>query len=148
MGTKSAPALATIYLGQFKETLIASRALMSNVWLRYIDDIFVIWTHLLKELHTFLADVKGVQPRIKLTAEILQRDGNFVDLTIYMSPSINETGPLCTRTCYKTTNTFCIPFNTSYIQAHIFKGIAIGEMTRMIQAPRHQAYAQSIKEIL
>ena len=61
MGTKLAPALATIYIGQLEETFLAGRTLKPEIWLRYIDDIFVVWTHTLSEFHTFLTDLNNVQ---------------------------------------------------------------------------------------
>ena len=112
MGTKLAPALATIYIGQLEETLLSSRALKPEVWLRYIDDIFVVWAHSLSELHTFLAEINGVQKRIKFTTEISQQSYNFLDLTMYKSPSFREAGLLSTRIYYKPTNTFSFPLNT------------------------------------
>ena len=42
MGTKLAPALATIFIGLLEETFLSSRALKPEVWLRHIDDIFVV----------------------------------------------------------------------------------------------------------
>ena len=133
MGTKLAPALATIYIGQLEETFLAGRALKPDLWFRYIDDIFGVWSHTLSEFHTFLTDLNGLQDRIKFTAEVSQQACNFLDLTIYKPPSFKTTGLLSTRIYYKPTNTFSFPLNTSYIPAHIHKGIAIGEMTRVIR---------------
>ena len=129
MGTKLAPALATIYIGQLEETFLLGRALKLQIWLRYIDDVFMVWAYSLNDLHTFLSEINGLQERIKFTAEISEQDSNFLDLTIYKLPSFEETGLLSTRIYYKPTNTFSFPLNTSYIPTHIHKGIAIGEMT-------------------
>ena len=57
---------------------------------------------------------------------------NFLDLTVYKSPSFKNTGLLSTKIYYKPTNTFSFPLSTSYIPTHIHKGIAIGEMMRVI----------------
>ena len=74
-----------------------------------------------------------MRDRINFTAEIASQSCNYLDLTIYKSPSFQETGLLSTTIYYKPTNTFSFPLNTSYIPAHIHKGIAIGEMTRIIR---------------
>ena len=42
MGTKLGPALATIYI---EEKFIQSREDKPLVWVQYIDDVFMIWTH-------------------------------------------------------------------------------------------------------
>ena len=90
MGTKLAPALATIYIGQLEKTFLAGRALKPVLWFRYIDDIFGVWSHSLSEFHTFLIDLNGVQDRIKFTAEVSQQACNFLDLTIYKPPSFKK----------------------------------------------------------
>ena len=132
MGTKLTPALATIYIGQMEENFLSGRNVRPEIWLRYIDDIFLVWSHPLSEFHAFFAEINSIHGRIKFTAEISQQACNFLDLTIYKSPSFQKTGLLSTRIYYKPTNTFSFPLNTSYIPAHIQKGIAIGEMTRVI----------------
>ena len=133
MGTKLAPALATIYIGQMEENFLSGRNFGPEIWLRYIDDIFLVWSYPLEAFHAFLTEINSIHERIKFTAEISQHTCNFLDLTIYKSPSFEKTGLLSTRIYYKPTNTFSFPLNTSYIPAHVHKGIAIGEMTRVIR---------------
>ena len=132
MGTKLAPALATIYIGQIEETFLSGRSLKPDIWLRYINDIFMGWAHSLSAFRTFLAEINSVQERINFTAEISQHACNFLDFTIYKLPSFEETALLSTRIYYTPTNTFSFPHNAGYILAHIHKGIAIGAMTRVI----------------
>ena len=70
MGTKLAPALATIYIADLEETFIESRSLKPHLWVRYIDDVFTIWTHSRNDFDNFLADLNQRQHRIRFTAEI------------------------------------------------------------------------------
>ena len=49
----------------FRET----QELQSLVWLRYIDDIFFIWTHGEQEIQTFLRILNNFHTDIKLTYE-------------------------------------------------------------------------------
>ena len=133
MGTKLAPALATIYIGQLEEAFLLNIATKPDLWVRYIDDIFLIWAHTLDEFDTFMAELNAIQERINFTSEISKENCNFLDLTIYKSPTFRDTGFLSTKIYYKPTNTFSFPLDTSYIPSHIQKGIAIGEMTRVIR---------------
>ena len=133
MGTKLALGLATIYIGHLEENFLMGRKLRPELWLRYIDDIFMVWAHPLNELHAFLSEINNIDKKITFTAEISQQDCNFLDLTIYKSPSFEKTDLLSTSIYYQPTNTFSFPLNTSYIPMHIHKGIAIGEMTRVIR---------------
>ena len=48
MGTKFALALATIYIGHLEEDFLANRALVPDIRVRYIDDIFSIAPHIRK----------------------------------------------------------------------------------------------------
>ena len=61
MGTKLALALATIYIGQMEEAFLENRPIKPSLWVRYIDDIFLIWAHPLKEFHAFLAELNTVR---------------------------------------------------------------------------------------
>ena len=49
MGTPMAPNYANLFMAKFENDLITSyhqeKGLKPYVWFRYIDDIFMIWTH-------------------------------------------------------------------------------------------------------
>ena len=133
MGTKLAPALATIYIGQIEETFLERRPKKPTLWVRYIDDVFLIWPHSLKEFNSFLADLNKQHERIKFASKISTLTCNFLDITIYKAPSFQQTGTLSTKIYYKPTNTFAFPLGSNYMSSHIHKGIVIGEITRIIR---------------
>ena len=54
MGTKLAPALATVYIGQIEEAFLNDSPKKPTLWVRYIDDVFLIWPHSVEEFHAFL----------------------------------------------------------------------------------------------
>ena len=148
MGTKLAPALATIYIGDLEENFIQSREDKPLLWVRYIDDVFMIWTHAREKLDHFLNDLNKLKERIKFTAEISTQACNFLDLTIYKSPSFLSTGTLSTKIYYKPTNTFSYPLGSSYIPKHILKGIAIGKATRLLRNTESPALYKHYKKRL
>ena len=45
MGTKMAPNYACIFMGKLEQELLESAQLHPLIWLRYIDDVLLIWTH-------------------------------------------------------------------------------------------------------
>ena len=51
-------------------------------WLRYIDDIFMIWTHGQNERNKFIEHLNGIHPKIKFTSEISESSVNFLDTTV------------------------------------------------------------------
>ena len=130
MGTKLAPALATIYIGDLGEAFLDSRTLKLDLWVRYINDVFMIWSHSRTAFDEFLEDLNKRQERIKFMAEVATQSCNFLDLTIYKSLTFLKTGLLSTKIYYKPTNTFSFPLGTSYMPKTIHRSIAIGEMTR------------------
>ena len=103
MGTKLAPALATIYLGQLEEKFLNQQTLKPLLWKRYIDDILMLWPYSREELQTFLTKLNRVHKNIKFSAEIFSQSCNFLDITIYKSPTFLRTGILSTK-IYSTTN--------------------------------------------
>ena len=45
IGTKFAPASANLFMNRLEERLLDSWHTKPQVWMRYINDIFFIWTH-------------------------------------------------------------------------------------------------------
>ena len=57
IGTKFAPTYACIYMDQVEQKFLATQINQPLIWLRYIDDMFFIWTHGEKELEKFMSIV-------------------------------------------------------------------------------------------
>ena len=133
MGTKLAPVLATIYIGDTEEAFIGERSKKPDLWVRYIDDVFMIGSHSSDELDSFLTDLNMRRVQIKLTTEIETQACNFLDLTTYKSPTFLSTGLLSTKIYYKPINTFSFPLGSSYMPIQIHSSVAIGEMTRLLR---------------
>ena len=50
IGTKAAPSFAVIYMGDFEDEFVYTYHLQPLLYLRYIDNIFMLWQHGLNEL--------------------------------------------------------------------------------------------------
>ena len=61
------------------------------IWLRYIDDIFFIWTHGEDKLKTFLENLNQFHPNIKFTHESSTESIPFLDLRVKLSQGKLET---------------------------------------------------------
>ena len=85
MGTKVAPSLANIFMANFEEEWVYSYGTRPSLWLRYIDDIFMIWEHSQAELDLFLTHLNSCHNTIKFTAEHSTDKVNFLDTTIHLS---------------------------------------------------------------
>ena len=44
MGTKMAPSYACLFMGTLEEKMLNSAPYKPDLWLRFMDDIFFIWT--------------------------------------------------------------------------------------------------------
>ena len=84
IGTKFAPPYACIYMDQVEQKFLATQINQPLIWLRYIDDIFFIWTHGEKELEKFMSSFNSFTPNLKFTYEsskkryIILRSQSFI----------------------------------------------------------------------
>ena len=54
MGTRMAPSYANLFLGKFERDALLNSPHQPYLWLRFIDDIFMIWTAGLEKLEIFV----------------------------------------------------------------------------------------------
>ena len=131
MGTRLAPALATIHIVDLEEDYIQTRKQKPLLWVRYIDDVYDL-DSLICKISTILEGLNQIHRKIQFRAKISLQARNFLDLTIYISPDFINTGILSTKIYFKLTNTLPFPLGSSYMPSHIRKGTDIGEFTRLI----------------
>ncbi len=91
MGTRMAPSYACLFMGRFEKLYVHTYRLQPKVWLRYIDDIFLIWTHGKDELHSFITYLNNAHPTIKFTSEISETSVPFLDISISLKEGLLST---------------------------------------------------------
>lgn len=57
-------------MAEFETAALASAVKKPNMWLRYVDDTFVLWDHGKAELESFLAHLNSVNQTIQFTMEL------------------------------------------------------------------------------
>ena len=82
MGTKVAPSFAITYMGAFEEEHVYTYRLQPLIYLRYIDDIFIIWQHGEEELEQFFTHVNSCSTHIKFTTETSKNNIAFLDSSV------------------------------------------------------------------
>ena len=82
IGTKFAPPYACIFMDEVETEFLKSQELQPFLWLRYIDDIFFIWTHGTQELDSFLNELNKFHPNLSFTYETSKERVNFLDLNL------------------------------------------------------------------
>ena len=111
MGTAIAPNYANLFMDRFATKALANWPLKPLIWLRFIDDIFMIWTHGENSLKEFIEYLNSIHPTITFTHEISPTSINFLDITV----KVNSGWELYT-TLYEKPHT---PIYTFIIHPHI-----------------------------
>jgi hypothetical protein len=82
IGTKSAPGVANHYLDWFERMFLYSYRKQPYLYVRYIDDCFLIWHHSIEELHEFVDYLNNRVPTIKFTVEVSEEQIAFLDVKV------------------------------------------------------------------
>ena len=69
MGTRIAPSGACLFMGRLEEDFLATAPKSPLIWLRYIDDVFLLWTHGEEQLDNFISYCNTRHQTINFTAE-------------------------------------------------------------------------------
>ncbi|XP_022110786.1 uncharacterized protein LOC110990212 [Acanthaster planci] len=81
MGSPLSPVLADLFMEEFEQTahLLCGPQLEPNVWIRYVDDTFVVWPHSPQDLQLFLQHLNSQHNNIQFTME-KEKDGRIAFL--------------------------------------------------------------------
>ena len=96
--TKLPPAYANLFMIQVEERLVDSSAEKPLVWMRYIDDVFFIWTYGESKLRVFIDHLNSSHEAIKFTSDYSKDSISFMDVKVWL----DEGGVL-------STDLFCKP---------------------------------------
>ena len=69
-------------MDKFEKEYLATQVFKARVWLRYIDDIFFVWTHGEEKLHDFFNGLNEFNPSLKFTYEYSTQRINFLDVIV------------------------------------------------------------------
>ena len=84
MGTKYAPSYENIFMGWLEEKFIFPLLTnFSDFYLRFIDEIFLIWNGTNTEFDNFLKKINECHPCIKFEYEMSKTEINFLDTTVF-----------------------------------------------------------------
>ena len=85
MGAVFSPTAANIFMSVTIRRFLRTQKKKPLLLVRYIDDIFMIWTHTEEELKKFLTDMNSHNPALLYTYHYSPTTVDFLDLTIYKS---------------------------------------------------------------
>ena len=101
MGTGVAPNYTNLFMDRFETKALENWPLRLLLWLRLIDDTFMIWTHGEDNLTEFITYLNSQHPTIKFTHEVSEFSIDFLDTTV----KLNENRKLYTTLYKKPTDT-------------------------------------------
>ena len=92
MGSRVAPPLAIVFMHALETMFLASPRLQPSLYLRYLDDVFGVWTHDKATLLEYFNFLNSIHPTIQFTIEHTADTGMlaFLDTKI----TISDTGRL------------------------------------------------------
>ena len=99
MGTRCAPNYAIIFMAELEEEFLNQSTHKPRIWKRFIDDIFMVWSHGEETLKKFLQDLNTFHDTIKFTEDHSTYGLPFLDTFTYI-----EENTLKTRVYHKPTD--------------------------------------------
>ena len=148
MGTKMTVAFGNTFMAKVVTEIISQSTLKPLVWKRFIDDIFTLWNTTREEMLQFIEQANKHHPTIKFTAEISDRQTNFLDTIVYKGEKFKEESMLDLRTHFKPTETFQYTHFSSCHQYGVKRGFIKGEALRLLRTNSSKTlFEENIKKI-
>ena len=91
IGTRMAPSYANLFMHDLESRLLAWVPVKPFIWLRYIDDIFMVWTKGEKKLLEFLKNINNFHDTIKFTFDWSRDCINYLDVQVINKGGVIET---------------------------------------------------------
>ena len=126
MGMKIAPCFANIFMASIEQTLIDNSPLTPLFYVRFINDIFLIWTHGIEELEQFTTRANSTLPSMKFTTEISSTRLHFLDVLV----GVTETG-IKTSLYRKPTDRTAYLMYCSFHPHHVKSSIVFSQLLRL-----------------
>ena len=82
MGTRMAPSYANIFMHFLEQRILTASNLKTTIWLRFIDDTFIIWPHGEDELKHLVNIMNHFHPIIIFTYEFNKNRIPFLDTLV------------------------------------------------------------------
>ena len=126
MGSRMAPSYSSLFMGKFEKDFLDSYDVQPLLWLRCLDDIFMIWDDSEENLLKFLDKLNNFHETIKFTYNYSKTNAVFLDVKIEKS----DGGILCTSVFEKDTNVHQYIEFSSCHPLSCKKGIPFSQATR------------------
>ena len=144
MGKIFSPHYADIYMAEWEKTAFRKSKRLPLLYLRYLDDIFIVWHHTKEEFLEFFQLLNTHHPSIKLKYTLDENTADFLDVTVYKGKSFYSKHILDTRVYFKPTDTHDLLHRSSFHPRHTFSGILKSQILRFYRiCNNHEDFQQA-----
>ena len=126
MGARYSVAYANIVMAHIEAAALNTSPLKPLTFLRFIDDIFCLWPHGKESLQDFIHLLNNQCPTIKVTANISDKQVEFLDLSVVILNNKLEHKPF-----FKPTDSHQLLHTRSFHPKHTFRGILKSQLIRL-----------------
>ena len=91
------PSYANLFLGYFEANALENAPFKPHTWLRYIDDIFMIWTEGLDNLKIFIDYLNNIHSTIKFTSSHSSTNIPFLGVSVSLTDDGSLSSDLYTK---------------------------------------------------
>jgi hypothetical protein len=130
MGKKFAPHFADITMAYWEATNLQNCDKQPRIYLRYLDDIFMIWEHSREEFDKFFQVLNTAHPNIKLKSSIQSQQLEFLDVLIYKGEIFQKHNTFDTKVYFKPTDSHALLHKESFHPKHTFAGLIKSQLVR------------------
>lgn len=137
MGTPMAVNYANCFMGKFEQELLSSyeeqHGKRPALWLRFIDDVFVVWQGTIEEFNHFIrfcdefATSKKLKSNIRFTSSPPSKSAEFLDTRVL----VNDDGTLSTDLYTKPTASHQYLHRNSYHTKHVTSSLPKSQFMRI-----------------
>ena len=145
MGTPMAVNYANLFMGRYEEDLLSTYEQRYGkrpaLWLRFIDDIFVVWQGTQEEFKHFIeycdsfAYSQKYKSNIRFTSSPPSKTADFLDTTV----TVNVDGSLSTSLYTKPTASYQYLHRNSYHNKHVTNSLPKSQFMRIRRICSHLA---------
>ena len=130
MGASCSPTLANLAFEEIEDRVLQTHAKKPTCFMRYLDDIFMVWPYGESELQSLIQRFNSQYPTISVTHTWDANSAIFLDVELYKGQQWSETGILDTRVYCKPQNTLSLIHRRSAHLPHTFRGTVKSQCIR------------------
>ena len=148
MGNRFAPNYANLFMAECEKLALRKCNKLPLIYLRYLNDIFGIWTHDYDKYRVFLDILNSHQNCVKLTSVTSKQSIDFLDTTIFKGERFISNGLLDSKVYFKPTYTHQLLYKDSFHPKHTFSGILKSQLLRFHRICNNKSEFEEAVQIL